>query len=167
MVAEPWLDSAQTGGTGWVQPGKAQPCPICSLGWGFIHAWVSPGWVLLLARFWSLWGITCICIPHSLSCISSLSPTSGAEVGGAQPCLSMAVCPGMGTGQAPSWHPRPRGSRCLVPVPLPPPSPAPHVLPEPALGEMSTALPALVPAKWRAQETKSQHHHGPARTTHR
>lgn len=101
-MAEPWLDSAQTGGTGWVQPGKAQPYPICSLGWGFIHAWVSPGWVLLLARFWSLWGITCICIPHSLSCISSLSPTLGAEVGGAQPRLSMAVCPGMGMGRLPA-----------------------------------------------------------------
>lgn len=75
MVAEPWLDSAQAGRTGWVLPGKAHPCPICPLGWGFIHTWGSPGWVLLLARFWSLWGITCICIPHSLSCILASPPS--------------------------------------------------------------------------------------------
>lgn len=54
-----------------------------------------------------------------------------------------------------------------MPVPLPPPSPAPHALPEPALGKKSMAHLVLVPAKLRAQEAKSQHCHGPARTTHR
>lgn len=47
MVSEPWLDSAQAGRTGWVLPGKAHPCPICPPGWGLIHAWVSPGKVLV------------------------------------------------------------------------------------------------------------------------
>lgn len=75
--------------------------------------------------------------------LPSLCPTLGTEVGGAQPCLSTAMCPGMGTGQAPSWHSRPRGSGCLMPAPLPPPSLALHVLPEPALGKKSTALPVL------------------------
>lgn len=92
--------------------------------------------------------------------IPSLGPALGTEVGGAQPCLSTPVCHGMGMGQAPSWHPGPRGSRCLVPAPLPPPSLAPHALPEPALGKKSTALPVLAPAKLGAQEDKSQHCHG-------
>lgn len=67
-MAEPWLNSAQAGRTGWVLPGKAQLCPTCPLR-------CPPGWVLLLARFWSLWGITCICISHSLSCILTSPPS--------------------------------------------------------------------------------------------
>lgn len=121
---------------------------VPSLSWGggsstlgFSSLGAAPGKVLVpLGNHLHLHSLLLLLHPD----LPSLGPALGTGVGGAQSCLSMALCPGMGTGQAPRWHPRPRGSRCLVPVPLPPLSLPPHVLPEPALGKKSMALPVLV-----------------------